>query len=288
MTSGRSSLGEGARSGGARSRELALRIGSGAVLAAVALGLTVYGLWSFTGFIVSWGMVMCWEWGRLVRGRASDVVLGLHGLAIVAPALLLASGYGVAAIAVTVLGVLAVLVMRAGSGDRLSALGVAYVGLPILALIWFRSDPGWGWPAVLFVFAVVWSTDIAAYAFGRLIGGAKLVPRISPNKTWAGFLGGAGSGALAGGLSATVIGGTSPVSLALVALALSLIAQLGDLSESVLKRSFGFKDSSGLIPGHGGLLDRVDGLVLAAQFAALIALIKDPAHPGAALLIWGS
>jgi phosphatidate cytidylyltransferase len=138
---------------------------------------------------------------------------------------------------------------------------------------------------VLYLFAVAWTTDTASYAAGRLIGGPKLARRISPRKTWSGFIVGALAPALVGYLFALALEGTSAWRLALVSVALAFACQLGDLLESAVKRHFGAKDMSQLIPGHGGLLDRIDGLLIAAILASLIAL-RDPANPGRGLLIW--
>ena len=139
--------------------------------------------------------------------------------------------------------------------------------------------------AVIYLFAVAWTTDIASFVAGRLIGGPKLAPRISPQKTWSGFLAGMLLPALVGFIFAAQLKSGSAWRLALVSVGLALACQMGDLLESWVKRRFGAKDSSQLIPGHGGLLDRVDGLLLAAVLAALIAL-REPAAPGRALLIW--
>jgi phosphatidate cytidylyltransferase len=152
-------------------------------------------------------------------------------------------------------------------------------------MLWLRSDPIYGVPAVLYVLVVAATTDTSAYAFGRLIGGPKLAPRASPNKTWSGFVAGTVAAALAGYAFAVVLGGTSAWALAFIGLGLALACQIGDLAESAVKRHFGVKDMSGLIPGHGGLFDRIDGLLLAALVAGLIAL-RDAAHPGQGLLIW--
>jgi len=173
--------------------------------------------------------------------------------------------------------------------DRVRALwavaGLAYVAFPAAALIWLRSDPQFGLDAILFLLAVAWTTDTASYIGGRGLGGPKLAPIISPKKTWSGFLVGILTPAIVGYGFAAYLGGTSPWILALVAIGLALACQMGDLLESAVKRHFGIKDMSQLIPGHGGLFDRIDSLLLAAVLAGLIAL-RDLAAPGAGLLIW--
>jgi phosphatidate cytidylyltransferase len=124
---------------------------------------------------------------------------------------------------------------------------------------------------VFWLFAVVWATDTAAYISGRLIGGPKLAPRFSPNKTWAGLIGGALAAALVGVIAATLMGDAPMPSMALASAGLAVVAQAGDLVESALKRRFGVKDASTLIPGHGGVLDRLDGMLFAAPvFVALM------------------
>jgi phosphatidate cytidylyltransferase len=152
-------------------------------------------------------------------------------------------------------------------------------------LVWLRGDEALGAIAVLYLFAVAWTTDTASYAAGRLIGGSKLAPHISPQKTWSGFFAGVLSASLVGLAFAMLLKSGSVLALILVSVALALACQMGDLLESWVKRRFGAKDTSKLIPGHGGLLDRIDGLLLAAVLAGLIAL-RDPAAPGRALLIW--
>ena len=268
-------------------RELWLRIVSGLVLAVVALGLTYLGLWPFTAFIIAWGAVMAWEWGCLVRGDGWGPLLLGHVVIVALAATAAAAGAGLLALLLVLGCGLMLGLWRNEQRMRLSGLGVLYIGLPSLALVWLRSDAAYGWWAIIFIFAVVWATDVGAYAVGRTLGGPKLVPRISPNKTWSGFLGGVLSGAAAGALCAALIPGAVSGHLALLGIALSLVAQWGDMAESLLKRRFGVKDSSGLIPGHGGLLDRVDGLVPAAVLAAAIALVVEPAAPGEALLLAG-
>lgn len=161
------------------------------------------------------------------------------------------------------------------------AFGVLYVGLAGIALIHLRGDAAVGRANVLFLFLVVWASDIGAYLAGRSLGGPKLAPAISPNKTWSGAIGGLLSAVTAGMLAAYVMEGRLSGGAVLVAAALGLVSQLGDLFESWIKRRFHVKDSSSLIPGHGGLLDRLDGVLAAAPAAALIGLWL-----GAGGLLW--
>jgi phosphatidate cytidylyltransferase len=139
--------------------------------------------------------------------------------------------------------------------------------------------------ALLYLLVVAWTTDSASYAGGRLIGGPKLAPKISPQKTWSGLIVGTLAPSVVGIAFAFFLKDTSAWRLALVSVVIAAACQIGDLGESAVKRRFGAKDMSNLIPGHGGLLDRIDGLLIAAIAAALIAL-RDPANPGHGLLIW--
>jgi phosphatidate cytidylyltransferase len=150
-----------------------------------------------------------------------------------------------------------------------------------------RSDPEFGFAALLFLFATVWATDVFAYLVGRKLGGPLLRPQVSPNKTWSGAIGGLGGGVAAGTLVAYASSGTKPVAAAVLALILSIVAQGGDLFESAVKRRFGAKDASSLIPGHGGVMDRLDGFLFAALVAVLIGIVRQGvAAPARGLLVW--
>jgi phosphatidate cytidylyltransferase len=152
------------------------------------------------------------------------------------------------------------------------ALGVLYVGLPCLAVLWLLEDPKAGFVTLIWLMAVTWATDTGGYVAGRLIGGPKLAPRISPNKTWAGLAGGI-VGALAVGLVVALWFGQGNVgAILLISGVLAIVGQGGDLFESWVKRHFGVKDASSLIPGHGGVLDRVDGLVAVSLAVAIFEL----------------
>ena len=275
------------KGGAARQKpEVLLRLASALVLAALALGAAIASSWSFLVLVIVSGVIVAWEWGRLVRGEGFDRISIIEVAAVAAVAILLTLGRAdLAAIALAAAAV-AVGLLGLSSGQSAWSLGgLLYAALPAAALVFLRSDPSLGAIAVLYLFAVAWTTDTASYAAGRLIGGPKLAPRISPRKTWSGFIVGALAPALVGYLFALALKDSSAWRLAMVSPALALACQLGDLLESAVKRHFGAKDMSQLIPGHGGLLDRIDGLLIAAILASLIAL-RDPANPGRGLLIW--
>lgn len=279
-----------AASPGASRPEWVLRIISAVVLATAALGLGYASPHAFAVLITIFITAMAWEWGRLVRGNGLDPVCGAQFAATAAAAWLTVENCLPCAFGALLAGMGAVFVLRlmdeTTPRTRWSAAGVLYAGLPAIALIWIRCDTQLGWLAILYIFLIVWTTDTAAYLFGRTIGGPKLAPRISPKKTWAGFLGGTLSAAGAGALFGLWIGGTDLAKLGLLSFGFACVAQFGDLGESALKRSFGIKDSSQLIPGHGGVLDRIDGLVFVAIAAAIMAWAIDAAQPGRAILVW--
>jgi phosphatidate cytidylyltransferase len=275
------------RGGAARQKpEVLLRLASALVLATLALGAAVASPWTFLVLVIVSGVIVAWEWGRLVRGEGFDRVSIIEVAGIAAVAILLTLGRAdLAAFALAAAAAAVGLLSRSSGHPAWSLGGLLYAALPAAALVFLRSDPSLGAIAVLYLFAVAWTTDTASYAAGRLIGGPKFAPHISPRKTWSGFIIGALAPAVVGYLFALALKDTSAWRLAVVSIALALACQLGDLLESAVKRHFGAKDMSQLIPGHGGLLDRIDGLLIAAILASLIAL-RDPANPGRGLLIW--
>ncbi len=266
--------------------ELSKRIASGIVIGAVALAMTYWSPSLFTILMLVIAAAMSWEWGRMVRGATlTDPAMIVHVFAVLLAVLLSASDMAGLAIASTVIGAIAVGALTFGVGNaQLSGAGVLYTGLPVVALGWIRGDEPLGFSATLFVLLSVIVTDIGAYASGRTIGGPKLWPSVSPNKTWSGLIGGVLAASLAGGLFAWVSGTGSASWLASLGLVLGLVAQGGDLAESALKRHFGVKDSSNLIPGHGGVMDRMDGIVTASVIAAIVAFAIDAYAPARALL----
>lgn len=266
------------------SSNLKLRLISGSVLAAVAFGLAYWGPMAFAFLLLVCAVVISWEWGRLIRGVSFDLGFFVHAIAVAGAIVLAGAGYAALGLAMLLVAAITLIPLYFGHGARLSALGVFYVGLPALALLWIRSDEPFGFTAVLFIFAVVWSSDIAAYAAGRTIGGPKLWPAVSPNKTWAGLIGALCAGAISGVVFSMLEPEAGAVRLVLLGLALALVAQAGDLAESALKRHFHLKDASELIPGHGGFMDRMDSIVAVAVVSGLMALAIDPHAPARALL----
>lgn len=266
--------------------ELSKRIVSGVAIGAVALAMTYWSPALFTILMLIIAAAMSWEWGRMVRGAPlTDPAMIVHILAVLLAALLSATDMAGLAIASTVIGAIAVAALTFGVGNaQLSGAGVLYAGLPVVALGWIRGDEPLGFLATLFVLLSVIVTDIGAYASGRTLGGPKLWPAVSPNKTWSGLIGGVLAASIAGGLFAWLSGTGSASWLAGLGLVLGLVAQGGDLAESALKRHFGVKDSSNLIPGHGGVMDRMDGIVTASVIAAIVAFAIDAYAPARALL----
>ncbi|MBV9558023.1 MAG: CDP-archaeol synthase [Pseudolabrys sp.] len=179
------------------------------------------------------------------------------------------------------------LVAKANNRPIWIAAGFCYAGILLLAPVSLRADPQFGIPAIIFVFVIVWSTDVLAYFAGRAIGGPKLAPSISPNKTWSGAIGGTiGAIVIGVGMMVLLIGSANR-GLAATAFALSVASQIGDLAESALKRRFGVKDTSQLIPGHGGVMDRLDGFWAAALLALIVGVFRAGFDgPARGLLIW--
>jgi phosphatidate cytidylyltransferase len=272
------------------SSELELRFKSALFLAILSVALTYAGPRTFALLILVFAALMSWEWGSVVRGRGVDSIFVLQSGAIIAAGFLTLKTYPASAVGTIMGATWASFWIHKKSGltsdPWWSAAGVYYAGFPAIALIAIRQDADYGFYAILYLFLVVWSADTGAFFTGRLMGGPKLAPSISPNKTWSGLIGGAIAAGCAGTLFALWLGHTSVLSLAGLSVALAVVSQGGDLGESFIKRVFEVKHSSGLIPGHGGVLDRLDGLVFAAIGAGLVAVTADPLQPGRALLIW--
>jgi len=262
------------------------RLISAAVLAPVVLAAAYVGGHPFSVLVAAAVGVLAWEWCGICVGRNHLVLVGLLGAVLLAAVAAVEFGRPAVSLGVLVLGFFIMLGAGrlAARGTRAEAqqprpgramgwwlgLGVLYVGLPFSALVALRADPDLGRDVILWLFLVVWSTDTGAYLFGRLIGGAKLAPNISPNKTWAGFWGGLICAAIVGTAMAVLANKPNIAIITVISIVASVAAQLGDLSESWFKRRFSVKNASNVLPGHGGILDRVDGLVAATIVTALI------------------
>jgi phosphatidate cytidylyltransferase len=265
--------------------DFAQRLVSGLAMGAVAALCTFLGATPFAVLVVVVTVLLSWEWGRLVHGREGDVVIAVHIVTVAGAAVLAAfEKVGLGLLLLPIGAILATL-LTLGRNSVFSALGVFYVGLPAVSLIWLRSDPQLGLLAVIFVIVVVITTDTAGFLTGRLMGGPKLWPRVSPNKTWAGLVGALAASSIIAALFWFAVPESSAVRLAATGAMLSFVAQAGDLAESAIKRRFGAKDASSLIPGHGGVMDRVDGLVAAASAVGLAAFVINVHSPAHALLL---
>lgn len=261
---------------------LQTRILSAVVLIAIVLPITWYGGLAFRLLCAAIGAAILYEWLHMSAGIRRDHKT-LLGLALAAVLVLLVAAvpafYVLSALVVAVAAAAALARVR-GTGME-AAVGLGYAGLSAVALALLRDDDAQGLWAILFLFAVVWATDICAYFVGRAVGGPKLAPAISPGKTWSGAIGGTAGGIVAGMAVAWYVG-FADIATVMVCLILSVVGQVGDLFESSVKRRHGAKDSSNLIPGHGGVMDRVDALVAAAfafyVIGALSGGLDQPAH----------
>jgi phosphatidate cytidylyltransferase len=265
--------------------DFAVRLLSGLAMVAVVALFTISGPNAFAVLTVVISLAVAWEWTRLVHGPEAGPVMMVQLGAVALAGLLAASispGLGLLALCI---GAILALLLSLDRNSLLAALGVLYAGLPAVSLIWLRSDEPFGLRAVIFLILIVATADTAAFLSGRLLQGPLLWPRVSPKKTWSGLLGALVACAVVGALFWVVVPGGSPFRLAAAGAVLAAVAQAGDLAESALKRRFGAKDTSTLLPGHGGVMDRVDGLVAAAAFVGLAAIVIDMHSPASALLL---
>lgn len=258
-----------------------VRVVSGVVLASCAL----WAVWVFDRPSVLWrapflimiavaGTLLSIEWAAMATSRHPARAAVITTLAVATVTFLAYGGRYAEAWGCVAVGALAAgAVARGASGRAIdAAYGVLYIAPACLAIVWLRETmQGRGW--ILMLFATTWSADIAAFLVGSALKGPKLWPRFSPNKTWSGFIGGlVGAMAASVGVAASVMH-LSLIGAALIGLAGGLATMAGDLWESMLKRRYGVKDSGDLIPGHGGLLDRVDGLMFAVMAFAVARLV---------------
>ncbi|MDQ0393225.1 phosphatidate cytidylyltransferase [Labrys monachus] len=264
--------------------DLAVRLASAIVMAGLALLTNWLGGLAFALFWLLASLAVLAEWLALVTpGETDRLAIGVGAAVLAGSAWLAYAGGGVAAILSLLAGAAALWARAAACRRRhpgLIAAALPYAGAVVLPAVLLRHDGEFGMRAILVLFAIVWGSDVMAYFTGRTLGGPKLCPRISPKKTWSGFVGGVGFGGIAAGLVA------QSFALGLLGAALAAISQGGDLLESMLKRRFDAKDASHLIPGHGGVMDRLDGFVAAALAALVIGWLHAGLHPARGFLMW--
>lgn len=264
--------------------DLRTRVFSAVVLGGIALVLLwLGGIWA-AFLIAALAAAMAWEWRAMVAPMPRQLlpITALAGGAAVLAAQFIGFQNGLAVFAGLAAMIAALdLAARRRSAAGWTSAGLAYLGLAAVALLWLRETDPFGFPATLWIILVVAAADVGGYFAGRLIGGPKLWPALSPKKTWAGLFGGLALAFVTGGVFSWATTGTYFQEVCAVSAIAALLAQAGDLAESAAKRHFGVKDASGLIPGHGGALDRFDGLMAATLVAAAVTLWR-----GQTVFIW--
>jgi phosphatidate cytidylyltransferase len=266
---------------------LLLRVMSAAVLAPLALVVAYIGGLPFALF---WGiaaLLVVWEWMTLVVGPNYRLLVLSCAAAIAVADFLAWLGRPVTALFLVGLGALAGAIFAPGERRLWVMAGTGYAGGMVLAPVFLRADAGFGFVVVVLLFAVVWTTDVLGYFAGRAIGGPKLWPAVSPKKTWSGAIAGTLGAVVVALLVAAQFGSFDRIAIIGVALLLSVVAQAGDLFESWVKRQFDAKDSSHIIPGHGGVMDRLDGFWAAAVAGCVVGLLRGGFdEPARGVLIW--
>ena len=266
---------------------LTLRVASAAVLAPLALLTAYLGGWPFTLFWALAAIAVLWEWTTLVAGPNHRLMLSACGSALGVAAMVAWLGRPIAAMLLIGLGALAALIFAPRERRLWITGGIGYAGSMLLAPVLLRGDDNDGLFAMVLLFAVVWTTDVLGYFGGRAFGGPKLMPAVSPKKTWSGAITGTIGAIIVAVIASSFFGSFNKMTIVLIALMLSAAAQLGDLMESRIKREFGAKDAGTLIPGHGGVMDRLDGFWAAALIGCLIGLARGGFDDTArGLLVW--
>ncbi len=268
--------------------DLGPRIGSAIAMISAAIGTLYIGGAVFLLFWSCAAIAVNWEWQKLVGGEKVEARSLIGGVTISTAAILGYLQFVSLALAVIIAGALTMPLFSGPTGRVWAVGGVVYAGALAFSVCVLRASEPYGLVAIAMLFAIVWGTDIFAYFGGRLIGGPKLWPAVSAGKTWSGTIAGIVSGA-ALGLSAARLGvgeGLAVVPTSLICVAVAAVSQAGDLFESGIKRHFGVKDSSNLIPGHGGVMDRLDGFTFAVIFALGLGLSRAGPSVADGLFFW--
>ncbi len=266
---------------------LALRVVSSVVLMPLAIGATWLGGYYFLAFWTLAALGVLWEWDALVCEHDKQPVFAIGAVALLGTSMLTAYDLSGFAIVFLALGMLGVTTLASRVRRAWCVVGVVYASVLVIAPVTLRSGLANGFIAIIFLFAIVWPTDIVAYFVGRAVDGPKLAPNISPGKTWSGAIGGTIGGVVGGVVTAKLAGLGSLGIIGILALVLSVVSQVGDLFESALKRRFEAKDAGSILPGHGGLMDRLDGFVAAAVVAMLIGMAHGGIDvPARGLMVW--
>jgi phosphatidate cytidylyltransferase len=270
--------------------DLSVRTVAAVVLAALALVAAWIGGFWFMALWFAAAALALWEWQRLIGGERLLARIAVGALTLVAVAPLTLHGAKYSTLAAMAIGAVAAGVVAGRNGRAVwTGAGVFYAAAILAAPTLLRGSPAYGLAAILWLFAVVWGADTFAFLGGRLIGGPRLWRRVSPGKTWSGAIVGTFAGAAAGAIVGFLAthGGAPLAPLFWLGVAAAIVGQIGDLGESAMKRRFTVKDSSRLIPGHGGFLDRLDAFVAAAVFAVLVGWThSDGAWIAAGLFQW--
>lgn len=260
---------------------LQLRILTAAVLAPITILLIWLGGLSFRLLAIAIGFAIFYEWTTLSASKQNRSGLMTGWLVLAAAAVLLLLQMP----AIQIFAILAAGSVFLFQRSNWAAGGLLYAGVPMICLAMLRGDTPSGLIAIIYLFALVWATDIAAYFTGRTFGGPKLAPKFSPNKTWSGAIGGVVAAMLAAAAVSYFGFDRVKYPMVVLAIALSVASQMGDLGESWVKRRFGAKDSGKLLPGHGGVMDRVDGLIVAAVVLYLIGALVTGADSPSAMFV---
>lgn len=271
----------------ASASNLTLRVLSAAIMAPIAIGAAWWGGWVFTLFWALAAIAVLWEWLGLVAGRDHRQTLVFCGAAIAIAAILAWNDHPIVALLLVALGALAASIFAPREQRVWIMAGIVYAGTMVLAPVTLRGEGWLGFAAIVLLFAIVWTTDVLAYFTGRAIGGPKLMPSVSPKKTWSGAVGGTLFAVIGAIVVASLFGELNRTAVGVLALVLSVVSQAGDLLESHIKRQFNAKDASHLIPGHGGVMDRLDGFWAAVIVALAIGIARGGLdEPARGLLIW--